>query len=242
MIMFKDRGQPTYLLSKNPQIKLWHRKLRYTSNARVVKASKLNDGIDIIIKDNYITEDFSFNLKKDNKEKNLGQTVPGNDKYERFPLFIVIISNTNTNNYDNSKIERLFDLCIESKYTKIVRYKKMILITWKLQEIYTDLWRPNDLFLLLKKTYIGLLLDKFIQNLWILLLKSNIKFFNTFNFDYHVLKRLAERNSDVYKLIMRENLLAQHSKTSPKKRILLLAMLYHTYIRKMEWLSDIREL
>ena len=50
-MLVKRRRRPTYLLSKNLQIRLWHRRLEYASNARIIKASKLIDGIDIIIED-----------------------------------------------------------------------------------------------------------------------------------------------------------------------------------------------
>ena len=48
-ILVKERGRPTYLLSKNPQIRLWHQQLGQASNARVIETSKLVNGIDIII-------------------------------------------------------------------------------------------------------------------------------------------------------------------------------------------------
>ncbi len=46
-MLIKGRGRPTYLLSKNLQIRLWHRRLGHASNVRVVGASKLIDGIEI---------------------------------------------------------------------------------------------------------------------------------------------------------------------------------------------------
>lgn len=41
------RGRPTHLVSQNKRIRLWHRRLAHASNARVIKASKLTDGIDL---------------------------------------------------------------------------------------------------------------------------------------------------------------------------------------------------
>lgn len=41
------RGQPTHLVSQNKRICLWHRQLANTSNARVVRASKLVDNIEL---------------------------------------------------------------------------------------------------------------------------------------------------------------------------------------------------
>ncbi len=41
------KGQPTHFVSQNKQIRLWHRPLVHVSNARVVRASKLLDGVDL---------------------------------------------------------------------------------------------------------------------------------------------------------------------------------------------------
>lgn len=38
----------------------------------------------------------------------------------------------------NHSVEQLYDYCIKRKYTKIVTYKKMTLITCKLKEILPD--------------------------------------------------------------------------------------------------------
>lgn len=59
-------------------------------------------------------------------------------------------------------IEELCNPCMESKYIKISKYKKMTLTIHKLQEIYTDLWGLHNLFSLLEKTYIVVILDEFI--------------------------------------------------------------------------------
>lgn len=81
MILVKDQGQPIYLLSKNPQIRLWYRKLGYASNARVIEESKLNNGIDITIEDNFPTEDLAFNSEIDDEDEcnDLGQTFITNN-------------------------------------------------------------------------------------------------------------------------------------------------------------------
>ena len=46
-MLVKGRGRPTYRLSSNPQIRLWHQRFGHASNARVIQASKLVDGIDL---------------------------------------------------------------------------------------------------------------------------------------------------------------------------------------------------
>lgn len=40
-----ERGRPTHLVSQNKRIRLWHRRLTHVSDARVVRAAKLVDGI-----------------------------------------------------------------------------------------------------------------------------------------------------------------------------------------------------
>lgn len=58
------------------------------------------------------------------------------------------------------------------------------------------------------------------------------------SFGFHILKKPIEKNLDAYKPTMGKNLLAQHSTTSAKKGILSLTMLYCTYMRKIELLSN----
>lgn len=41
------RGRPTHLVSRNKRIRVWHRRLAHASNARVVRAAKLTDGINL---------------------------------------------------------------------------------------------------------------------------------------------------------------------------------------------------
>lgn len=39
------RGRPTHLVSQNKRVRLWHRRLAHISNARVLRAAKLVDGM-----------------------------------------------------------------------------------------------------------------------------------------------------------------------------------------------------
>lgn len=68
---------------------------------------------------------------------------------------------SNINDPNNNEIKRLSDSYIKSKNTKIIKYKKMASTTWKVQEIYVDLWRSLNPLLLSRKIFIGLLLNKF---------------------------------------------------------------------------------
>lgn len=80
----------------------------------------------------------------------------------------------------NNLIKKLCDPCIESKYTKIVKYKKMTPMTQKLKEIHADLWIPQNPSSLSERTYISLLLNKFTNKSLILLFQSIDKLFDAF--------------------------------------------------------------
>ena len=179
-MLVKGRGRPIYLLSKNPQIRLWHRRLGHASNTRVIETSKLTDDIDITIEGDQQRSEkcFSSNSEKDNEDNSL---EPSLDSVDIFPTPTTTLLNkmTSTINHDDS-IEQLCDPCIENKHTKIVRHKRMIPTTRKLQKIHADLWGPHNLPSLSRKTYVGLLLDEFTQKSWVLLLRSKDKFFDAF--------------------------------------------------------------
>lgn len=52
------------------------------------------------------------------------------------------------------------------------------------------------------------------------------------SFSYHVLKKSIRKNSDVYKLIIKENLLVQYSKVFVIRKVLLLVTLFCIYTKK----------
>lgn len=80
----------------------------------------------------------------------------------------------------DKKIAKLCDTCIENKYTRIVKAKRIILITRKFQEIYADLLGLYNSCSLSSRNYIALLLDEFIRKSCVSLLRSKDKFFNIF--------------------------------------------------------------
>lgn len=179
-MLVKGRGRPTYLLSKNPQIRLWHHRLGYASNARVIEALKLTDGIDITIEDDQQRSEgcFPSDSEKDNKDNSL---EPSLDSIDIVPTSTTTLLNkmTSTIDHDDS-VEQLCNPCIESKHIKIVRHKRMTPTTRKLQEIHADLWGLHDPPSLSKRTYVGLLLDEFTRKSWVLVLRSKDEFFDVF--------------------------------------------------------------
>ena len=179
-MLVKGRGRPTYLLSKNPQIKLWHRRLGHASNAKVVEAFKLNDGIDITIeKGQQIQEEpFSFDSNFNDEDKNSEPSPASNTPPTPATMLLNKVTSTGTD--PDHSIEQLCDPCIESKHKKIVKHKKMTPTTSKLEEIHADLWGPHDPSLLSERIYIGLFLNEFIRKSWVLLLSSKDEFFDAF--------------------------------------------------------------
>lgn len=85
-----------------------------------------------------------------------------------------------TDTDSDHSVEQLYNPCIESKHTKIVRHKKMTLTTHKLEEIHADLCKLHDPSLLSERTHIDLLLNEFIYKLWILSFQSKDGFFDVF--------------------------------------------------------------
>ena len=138
-MLSKGKDRPTYLLSKNPQIRLWHQRLGHASNTRVVEAFKLTDGIDITIeKSEQIQEEpFSSDSEVDNKDKNSELSTTSNTSSA--PTITLLNKVTSTGTNPDQSVEQLCNPYIESKYTKIVRHKKMTLTTRKLKKIHADL-------------------------------------------------------------------------------------------------------
>ena len=82
--------------------------------------------------------------------------------------------------YKLNGVEELCKACIESKYTRIVKSKKMTLTTKRVQKVHAVLWGPHKPVSSSKKNYVALLLDEFTRKSWILLLRSKDKFFDAF--------------------------------------------------------------
>lgn len=72
------------------------------------------------------------------------------------------------------------DTCIKNKLIRIVWYKAMIPVIQKLEKIYPNFWSLHNILYISNKSYIGLILDKYMQILWLLLLRNKNKIFDTF--------------------------------------------------------------
>lgn len=106
---------------------------------------------------------FSSDSGEETEDKN--SKLESNNDEQLLNKITNTTSGNNPEGYKNANIEKLYNLYIESKHIKIVRYKKMTPTICKLQEIHTDLWGLHDLLSLLKGTYVGLLFSKFTRKL-----------------------------------------------------------------------------
>lgn len=144
-IMTQGRGRPTHLISKNKQIRIWHQRLSYASNARVIRALRFLTGIG------------DFNTKYD-LAKVYSNFEESELEVERLPSPSLHIPEANSpvgiipaqsytslseasartiidNNFDSFCLP-----CVASKQTHvIIRNKPMIKVEGKLNEVHVDL-------------------------------------------------------------------------------------------------------
>lgn len=165
VMITKKKGRPTYFQSQNRQIRLWHQCFGHASNTKIIQISKLINGINL-------KEDFA----NASENQYLNSESESNDNVD-----------SNANNlasiYKVISIDieaKLCNTCVESKYTKIDKSKRMISTTQRLQEIFTDLWGPHNPLSLSSRNNVTLLFVEYIWKFWILLLKSKDEFFDMF--------------------------------------------------------------
>lgn len=117
-ILIKEKDQLTYFFNSNLQIYLWHHYLGYTSNTKIIQASKLVNRIDFEDISKVTKKPYSSNSESDNNSDNNGNN--------QSTLINKVIS------YNIKYIKKLYKVGIKSKYIKIVKLKKMTLIIKKL--------------------------------------------------------------------------------------------------------------
>lgn len=168
-----DCGRPTYLVSQNKRIRIWHQRLTHASNARVVRASKLTDGINFDISnskydpaevfidsDNSNASNFDFNSK----------TLTSNNPTTLDPIpIIVACQENNAENPDN--LDKLYTPYMGSISTRVVRQNKSITITTsKLEEVHINLWGLHNPLSHFRNTYLTIFICKYtweIQTLYL---------------------------------------------------------------------------
>lgn len=109
------QGQPMHLMSQNKRIRLWHRRLAHISNACVVRAAKLVDGII---------------FEQEGREYDPAKVLIGSDDsdaiLDKEELPIQLSAKTSTaaihQTIENPDvIDKIYIPCIGSKSTRVVR-------------------------------------------------------------------------------------------------------------------------
>ena len=175
------RGQPTHLVSQNKRIRLYHCWLAYISNTRVVKASKLVDGIDL---DNNNKEYNPAEVFIDLDNSNISELSDSNEK----PLIqhpsakttpSTVIRRIRTK--DSDVLDKLCTPCIGIKSIRVVwKNKSMTPTTDKLEEVHADLWGPYNPPSQSGATYTAILMCKHTQKIWTLYLQKKDNFIDVF--------------------------------------------------------------
>lgn len=113
IMITQEKGKPIYLLSKDPEMRLYHCRFAHASNAHIVQAPKLVNGMNLLDANigNSNNDRFFSNSKKDDRKR----YEP--DVFNSVPL-----------NKITESIKNLCDMCIKNKYTRIIKYKAMTLI------------------------------------------------------------------------------------------------------------------
>ena len=139
------QGRLTHFVSQNKRIRLWHRQLAHISNARVVRASKLVDGIDL---DNNNKEYNPAEVLIDSDDSDMSElSDPDEEPLTQHPSAkatpTTVVRQIRTE--DSDVLDKLCTPCVGSKSTQVVRRNKsMTPTTDKLEEVHADLWGPHD--------------------------------------------------------------------------------------------------
>ena len=174
-------GRPTHLVSQNKRIHLWHRRLAHISNACIVRAFKLVDGI---------------NLDNNSKEYNLAEVLIDSDNSDMSELsdsdkksliqhLLTKVTPTTVvrqiKTEDSDVLDKLCTLCVGSKSTRVVqRNKSMTPTTDKLEEVHTNLWGLYNPPSQSNSTYATILICKHTQKTWTLYLRRKDDFIDAF--------------------------------------------------------------
>lgn len=122
------------------------------------------------------------------------------------------IENTDT-------IDKLCTPCIESKLIEVMRRNKSMTITInKLEKVHADLWRPHDLSLQSRSTYIAILICKHIRKMWTLYLPGKNDFINAFQTWLPYVEAKSEYSMKMFRADDREEFISSKLQYFCKKR------------------------
>ncbi len=121
LAMATGKGRPTHLVSKNKKVRIWHRRPGHASNARVIRVSKLVDGIEIEDKEYDPTEVFIDNDTEDDNNTLGGLIISDPNAPPKHPSDIAANASET-----NSDLDHICGQCVGSKSTRfVIRNKNM---------------------------------------------------------------------------------------------------------------------
>lgn len=191
------QGRPTHLVSHNKHIRIWHRRLAHASNARVIRAYKLTDGIDLknipskeydpakVLIDSDDSDASDADASRVRTTSAASPAISPTLAALPFPVhpaitpLTAVAASTQANNLDN--LDKLYMPCVGSKSTRIVRQNKsMTVTTSKLEEVHADLWGPHDPLSRSGSTYAAILMCEHTKKTWTLYLRGKDEFIDAF--------------------------------------------------------------
>ena len=165
-MIIQGKGRPTYLQSKSRKIRLWHRRMGHASNARIVRASRMLEGMTVDDDDTIIDNDSNSSTDGSDNE-----SLENEKRNESTNMAMIT---------QEPDFDELCDPCIGSKHTQIINHKPMTPTTRKLEAVHGDLWGPHDPASFAGSQYGALLLDEFTRKSWVLFIRSKDTFFDAF--------------------------------------------------------------
>lgn len=193
----RGRGRATHLVSKNRRIRIWHRRLGHASNARVIRAAALVNGIDLYGAKYDPSEVFVDSEESEHdtsEEDNTAEDVNVVDESEQHDTDTAVAALTfQTSAIDpaldstletsaiDPDLEKLCTTCVASKSTRTVkRHKSMTPASEKLEEVHADLWGPHEPPSRSGNVYAAILMCERTRKTWILYLRSKDEFIDAF--------------------------------------------------------------
>lgn len=144
-IITTGRGRPIHLISRIKKVRIWHQRFGYASNAKIIRALKLLDGIGNLGGEYDLADIYSnseaFNVQECFNSPN--DSDPQNPKPEDTSSNNLQTESTDKlriSKITNSDLDKICEPCVESKQTQVVRRQKLITPTEeKLEEVQVDL-------------------------------------------------------------------------------------------------------
>lgn len=164
-------------MSQNKHIHLQYCCLTYISNARIIRASRLTNGIDLNNKNKQYVPIEVFIESDESNMSDLSEFKESSNNLTPSHTTTALVCRTRV----EDTLNKLCKPCIRSKSSQVIKHNKdMTVITEKLKKIYVDFWGSHNPPSLSKSTYTAILICKHIRKTWTLYLKEKDKFVDVF--------------------------------------------------------------